>query len=46
MKDTEIKKMLEKQLQLLSKRSEDASNEILCQLTEAMAQIAKILMSI
>lgn len=46
MNDTEIKKMLEKQLQLLSKHSEKASEETIWKLSEAMAQIAKILMSI
>lgn len=42
MTNEEIKKTLEKQLQLLSKRSEDAPPETLCELTEAMVQIAKL----
>lgn len=43
MDDSKIKETLEKQLQLLSKRSEDAPAETLCELTEAMAQIARLL---
>lgn len=43
MNDTENEKMLEKQLQMLSEHAKDASNEILRQLTEAMAHVAKLL---
>lgn len=43
MNDTKNEKMLEKQLQMLSEHAKDASNEILRQLTEAMAHVAKLL---
>lgn len=43
MDDSKIKETLEKQLQLLSKRSEDATAETLCELTEAMVQVARFL---
>ena len=40
MKEQEIRKTLEKQLQLLSERSEATENPMdLCQLTEAMAKL-------
>lgn len=42
MDDSKIKETLEKQLQLLSKRSENALPETLCELTETMVQIAKL----
>lgn len=38
-----IKKTLEKQLQLLSERSDNADVEVLAELTTAMVNIAKLL---
>lgn len=43
MDDSKIKETLEKQLQLLSKRSEDAYEAELTHLSQAMAEIAKVL---
>lgn len=43
MDNREIKETLEKQLQLLAERSKDATPPLLCELTEAMIQIARVL---
>lgn len=44
MTNEEIKKTLEKQLQLLSKRSADATGKDLVEMSVAMVQIARFLM--
>ena len=43
MDNREIKETLEKQLQLLAERSKGAAPPLLCELTEAMIQIARVL---
>ena len=43
MEDSEIKEALEKQLQLLSERSAEAEEKVLAELSEAMVDIAKLL---
>ena len=43
MDDSKIKETLEKQLQLLSKCSEDACETELVHLSQAMAEVAKVL---
>ncbi len=43
MDDSKVKETLEKQLQLLSKRSEDAYEAELTHLSQAMAEIAKVI---
>lgn len=43
MNENKTRETLEKQLQLLSERSEGASEEMMCKLTEAMVQVAKLL---
>lgn len=43
MEDSEIKEALEKQLQLLSERSAEAEGKVLAELSEAMVDIAKLL---
>lgn len=44
MTNEEIKKTLEKQLQLLSKRSDGANGKDLVEMSVAMAEIAKLLL--
>ena len=44
MSEEEIKKMLEKQLQLLSQHSEVADDLNLVEMSEAMTKIAKLLL--